>query len=131
MRMRRVSPKSVALLPARRPTKACSGRAISMSLMQGSSLAAVCARRLPEGEDITSSLEEKLDAYIRTRKEERKDALLGDSLPLPMRFPKSGIEGMRLTSRGFVFYASFDNHQFIIGKSSLLQGALKAGAYIT
>lgn len=85
---------------------------------------------LPKGEDITASLEEKLDAYIQTRKEERQDALLGDSLPLPMRFPRSEIQGMRLTSRGFVFYASFDNHQFIIGKSELLKGALKAGAYM-
>ncbi|MGI9067876.1 MAG: hypothetical protein ACR2HX_15930 [Pyrinomonadaceae bacterium] len=86
---------------------------------------------LPKGEDITASLEERLDAYIQTRKEERKDALLGESLPLPMRFQKSGIERIRLTSRGFAFDASFDNHQFILRNSSLLKGALQAGAYTT
>ena len=85
---------------------------------------------LPRGEDITTSLEDKLDTYIQTRKEERKDALLGESLPLPMRFPKSGIETLRLTSKGFAFDASFDNHQFNPSNYALLKGALKAGAYI-
>jgi hypothetical protein len=85
---------------------------------------------LPTGEDINASLEEKLDAYIETRKAERKDALIGDSLPLPMRFPKTAIETMRVTFRGFAFEASFDNHDFIVSNSSLLKGALTAGAYI-
>jgi hypothetical protein len=85
---------------------------------------------LPTGEEITASLEQKLDAYIETKKSERKDALMDGSLPLPMRFTKTSIETMRGTFRGFTFDASFDNHDFIVGNRALLNGALKAGGYL-
>ena len=83
---------------------------------------------VPTTGDITASLEEKLDAHIKKMKEERKDSLLGESLPLPMRFEKTAIKNMRITFGGFSFDANFDDHQFMVG-GKLLRGALKAGNY--
>lgn len=88
------------------------------------------AANVPTSGDVTASLEEKLDAYIKKAKEERRDALLGESLPLPMRFEKGRIERLRMNFGGFTFDANYDDHQFIVGDGGLLRGALKAGAYV-
>jgi len=88
------------------------------------------AAAVPTSGDITASLEEKLDAYVKKAKEERRDALLNESLPAPMRFEKSRIEKMRLTFGGFTFDANYDDHQFTVGDGGLLRGALKTGAYM-
>lgn len=88
------------------------------------------AAELPTSGDITASLEEKLDAYVKKAKDERRDALLNESLPAPMRFEKGRIEKLRVNFGGFAFDANYDDHQFTVGDGGLLRGALKTGAYM-
>jgi hypothetical protein len=81
--------------------------------------------------DITEALEAKLDGHLENEREERKEAFVSESLPLPMRFLKGGIRRLQLTKRGFSFFANSDNHEFIVRHPDILRRALKTGGYLT
>jgi len=76
------------------------------------------------------SVEERIDAHIEYLRENRVDALLYETLPLPMRFPRTGIGNMRLEFGRLEFYANLDNHEFYVGNDWMLEGALKSGSYL-
>lgn len=84
-----------------------------------------------EGNGDSPSLAEKIEVLIKYIKENRRDALLADSIPSPMKFSRDGIEKMEAGWGGLTFDANFDAHDFRDLDSSLLQRALKSGGYLS
>jgi len=77
-----------------------------------------------------TSAEEKIELLINYIKENRRDALLADSIPAPVKFSREGIQKLRAGWGSLRFDANFDDHEFRDFQSGLLLRALKSGGYL-
>jgi hypothetical protein len=82
------------------------------------------------GSGVGNSAEEKIELLMNYVKENRRDALLADSLPSPVKFSREGIQKLRAGWGSLRFDANFDDHEFRDFQSRLLMRALKSGGYL-
>ena len=82
------------------------------------------------GGSVGNSPEEKIELLMKYLKENRRDALLADSIPSLVKFSREGIQKLRAVWGSLRFDANFDDHEFRDFQNRLLMRALKSGGYL-